>query len=125
MGYLIDTQIFIWWLDEDRNIKVAIRDVLANPENQIFVSVISGVEISIKHKKQKLKLKTTVERMFEISGFEVLNVNLNHVFMLDKLPSLHKDPFDRILIAQAKTEGLTLITSDPKIWKYKLSLIKA
>lgn len=125
MRYLIDTQIFIWWLDEDSKIKDSIRDVLANPENQIFISVISGVEISIKHKKRKLKLKTTVEKMFEISGFEVLNLNLNHVFVFDKLSPLHKDPFDRILIAQAKAEGLTLITSDKKIWKYKVPLIKA
>lgn len=125
MRYLIDTQIFIWWLDEDRNIKGFIRNILENSENQIFVSVISGIEISIKHKKRKLRLKTTIEKMFEISGFEALSVNLDHVIKLGKLPLYHKDPFDRILISQAKVEGLTLITSDEKILKYKISSIKA
>ena len=88
---------------------------------------MSTIEISIKAKSGKLPLKTSTKQIFEISGFEVLNINLNHIIEFDKLPihKDHKDPFDRILIAQAKVENLTLITSDPKIWKYKMSVLKS
>lgn len=126
MKYLVDTHVFIWWLEGNEKLKNSIRKIIEDKENQVLVSVVSGIETSIKSKSRKLKLKTTLKRMFKIAGLEILNVNLNHVLELDKL-SLHKghnDPFDRILIAQAKVENLTLVTSDPKIWKYKIALLK-
>lgn len=125
MRYLIDTQVFIWWLGDLSKIKDSTRSILENKQNQILVSTITGVEISIKQKLGKIKLKTTLKTMFRLSGFEVLNLNLEHAIKLGELPLYHHDPFDRILIAQAKIENLTLITSDPKIWKYKIPLIKA
>lgn len=125
MRYLLDTNIFLWWLDDDRRLKGAIRSVLGDPNNQIFVSVVSAWEISIKHKAGKLPLKTTVKRCFEVSTFEVLNINLSHIVRLDTLPIHHKDPFDRLLVAQSKGENLTFITTDEKIWKYNLSFLKA
>lgn len=127
MHYLIDTHIFIWWLSGNKKLKSSIRKILENNENHIVASVINGIEISVKARTRKIKLKTTVERMFEISGLKVLDVNLSHVLELDKLPLYknHKDPFDRILIAQARVENLTLISSDEKIWKYDLPLLKA
>lgn len=127
MKYLLDTHIFVWWLEGDKKLKRHIRKLLESSENQVFASVINGIEISIKIRNQKLKLKTTVKKMFEISGFEVLDINLNHILEFNKLPlhKNHRDPFDRILISQAKVENLTLITSDPKIWKYKISILKA
>lgn len=127
MHYLVDTHIFLWWLNGDKKLKSSIRKILENKENQIVASVVNGIEISIKSKTRKIKLKTTVEEMFKISGFKVLDVNLSHTLELDKLPlhSNHKDPFDRILISQARVENLTLITTDEKIWKYDLPLLKA
>lgn len=127
MRYLIDTHIFLWWLNGDKRLKTPIREVIENKENQIIASVINGIEISIKTKRTKIKLSTTIDRMFEISGFKVLDVNLSHVLELDKLSLYknHKDPFDRILISQARVENLTFITSDEKIWKYDLPLLKA
>lgn len=125
MRYLIDTQVFIWWLEDLNKLKDSTRSILENKQNQILVSTITGVEISIKQKLGKIKLKTTLRTMFNISDFEVLNLNLDHALQLGQLPIYHNDPFDRILIAQAKVENLTLITADRKIWKYKLPLIKA
>lgn len=127
MRYLLDTHIFIWWLNNDKRLKTSIKKIIENKENQIVASVINGIEISVKSKTRKVKLKTTVETMFKISGFEVLDVNLNHVLEFDKLPlhKNHKDPFDRILISQARVENMTLITSDEKILKYNLSFLKA
>lgn len=127
MKYLVDTHVFIWWLEGNKKLKNSIRKIIEDQENKVLVSVVSGIETSIKRKSRKLKLKTALKRMFKISGFEILNVNLDHVLELNRLP-IHKDhgdPFDRILISQAKVENLTLITSDPKIWKYKISLLKA
>lgn len=125
MKYLIDTQVFIWWLENLEKLKDSTQSILENKQNRIFVSAITGVEISIKQKLGKIKLKTNLRTMFNISDFEVLNLNIDHVLQLGKLPLHHKDPFDRILIAQALVENLTLITADKKIWKYNLRLIKA
>lgn len=101
------------------------RKVIGDGKNQIYVSVANAWETSIKNRNGKLPLKTTLKECFNISTFAVLNIDLEHILMLDKLPLHHKDPFDRILIAQAKAEGLILITSDQMIWKYELPLIKA
>ena len=127
MKYLIDTHTFIWWLEGNEKLKKSLRQLLESSESQIFVSVVTGIEISLKSRTKKLNLKTTIEKMFEISRFKILNIEFSHVLEFNKLPihKYHKDPFDRILIAQAKVENLTLITSDPKIWKYKISLLKA
>lgn len=123
MRYLLDTNIFLWSLNDDPRLKDAIRKTLEDPGNEIYVSVANGWEISIKHRLGKLPLKTTILECFKKSNFSVLSINLEHILQLDKLPSYHTDPFDRILIAQAKAEGLTLITSDQKFTKYNLSLI--
>lgn len=127
MHYLLDTDVLLWWLDNDKRLKDSIKQIINDRENRIYVSVVSGIEISIKHKLGKLPLKTTVRRIFEIADLDILNINLDHVLEFNKLPlsKKHKDPFDRILIAQAKVEWLTLVTSDPKIWKYKVSLFRA
>lgn len=127
MKYLVDTHVFIWWLEGNKKLKNSIRKIIEDKENQVLVSVASGIETSIKRKSRKLKLKTTLKRMFKIAGFEILSVNLDHVLELNKLPihKDHRDPFDRILISQTKVENLTLITSDPKIWKYKVTILKA
>ncbi|MBI3290231.1 type II toxin-antitoxin system VapC family toxin [Candidatus Microgenomates bacterium] len=127
MRYLLDTNILLWWLDDDRKLKPLVRNVIQDKKNQILISIISGIEISIKNKLGRLPLKTNVKRIFEKSGFDILSVNLDHILKFDKLPihKDHKDPFDRILIAQASEEKLTLITSDNKFQKYKLSLLKS
>lgn len=127
MKYLLDTNILLWWLEDNKKLKTSVRSIIKDSKNQILISVSSGIEISIKNKLGKLPLKTTLNRIFEASHFAVLDINLNHLFELNKLPFYtdHKDPFDRILISQAKVEKLTLITSDSKIWKYKVPVLKA
>lgn len=126
MKYLVDTHIFLWWLNNEKRLKTSIKEILTNSDNKILVSVITAWEISIKLTvSSKIKLKTTIEDCFEKAGFEILNVNFPHVIYLTKLVNHHKDPFDRMLIAQAQSEGATLITGDTKIWKYKINLVKA
>ena len=120
MRYLLDTHIFLWWLADDKKLLEKPRELIKNPDNQIFISVASAWEMSIKSKIGKLSLKTTIHDCFEGSGFLVLDLLLTHVLELDKLPPYHQDPFDRILIAQSKVENLILISDDMKIKKYDI-----
>lgn len=124
MRYLVDTNVFLQWLNADKKLKDPVLEILKDPHNQIYVSIASGWEISIKNRSGKLPLKTTLENCFSLSEFEILSINLNHVLKLNKLPNLHKDPFDRIIISQAIAENLILITSDKKIFRYKVDLVK-
>lgn len=123
MRYLLDTHILLWWLGDEQKLTNYIKEIISNPDNQIFISVASGWEIVIKQRSGKLPLKTTVQECFTKANFEILNINLNHILFLDKLPLYHHDPFDRILIAQAQVENLTFITSDEKIKKYKIKVV--
>lgn len=124
MRCLLDTHIFLWWLENDKRLKKSSRRVIEDPKNQIFASVANAWEISIKQKVGKLPLKTTIHECFKKSGFEIVPITLGHVLLLDTLPLHHKDPFDRILISQAKTENLVLITDDEKMAKYKIRTFK-
>lgn len=122
MRYLVDTHVFLWWLNADKRLKKSTREIIEHPNNQIIASVVNGWEISIKRKTRKLTLKTTVEECFKLASFEVLTISLNHILKLDTLPLYHKDPFDRLLIAQAMVEKLTIITDDTKIRKYNIDV---
>ena len=127
MRYLLDTSIFLWTLNGDKKLKNGIKKIIQDPKNQIFISIASAWEISIKNRSGKLPLRTTLSKCFEISGFKTLDISLIHVLEFDKLPLYkdHKDPFDRILISQSRVGNLTFITTDEKIWKYDLTLLKA
>ena len=122
-GYLLDTHIFLWSLDEIKRLTKEVTKILKDPRNRIFVSVATAWEISIKQKKGKLPLKTTLEECFRKSNFEILEIKLPHILQLENLPTYHKDPFDRILVAQAIVEKLMIITEDGKIKKYDVSVL--
>ncbi len=124
MRYLLDTHIFLWWLNDNKQLKESLQIVISNRENQIFVSIVSAWEISLKHRAGKLPLKTTLQRCFELSPFEILAINFDHVLKFDTLPFHHRDPFDRLLVAQAMTEKLTLITADAKIKRYRVKVLE-
>lgn len=126
MKYLLDTHIFLWSLNNDVKLKGSVKKILVDPDELIYISVVSAWELSIKSKTHPgFKLRTPIKEAFNILGFEILPIFFEHALAVEKLPYYHKDPFDRILIAQALVENLTLITSDQKIWKYKIPLIKA
>lgn len=124
-GYLIDTNIFIWWMEKSKKLSKNLFDLLNNPHSQIFLSVASIWEVVIKRKRGKLKLSRDIRTGLEKSGFRLLDIEVSHVLETENLPGLHWDPFDRILIAQAKVENLTLITTDEKIWRYDVDVVKA
>ena len=125
--YLIDTHCWLWWhIDPDRLGKRTIK-LIENQESTIFFSIVSAWEIVIKYNSKKIELPLPpsdyIRKRLEISYMEVIPVNLSHVLQVEKLPDHHKDPFDRLLIAQAITEKLTVITADRQFQDYKIKMI--
>ena len=122
MSFLLDTHILLWFLENNSKLSDRVREVIINPENLIFVSAISAWEISIKQSLGKLIAPGNLEEALRFSRFEVLSMTLAHGIKVADLPLHHKDPFDRMLIAQALIEGLTIITVDQKFKFYNVPL---
>lgn len=123
-GFLLDTHIFIWWMEDKKRLSKNLFNILKNPKNSVFLSSAVIWEIVIKKAKRKLKTSITLEKGIENSGFIILPIQMAHVLGTQKLPNHHADPFDRILISQSQVEKLTLISSDQKIWKYDIDILK-
>ena len=123
--YLLDTHIFIQWMEKNPSLNNKISDYISNPDNTVYLSLVSIWEITIKKKLKKLHPPKSWKKDIKNTKFNLLSVSLEHVFKLDTLPLLHKDPFDRMLVAQAKEENLHIITADKKIWEYKVKILKA
>jgi PIN domain nuclease of toxin-antitoxin system len=122
---LLDTQVLIWsWIDRSQLSLIAI-DAIEDEANDVFVSVVSAWEIEIKRAKGKLQIPHDLEAGLSVQGFQSLQVGLRHVLAVESLPRHHRDPFDRMLIAQAQLEGMTLITSDRTIRKYPVAVFPA
>ncbi|OGH47217.1 MAG: hypothetical protein A3A51_01660 [Candidatus Levybacteria bacterium RIFCSPLOWO2_01_FULL_39_10] len=122
--FLIDTQVFIWLMEKSNKFPSSLFDVLSSPQNQIFLSVASVWEIIIKKEKKKLKLSANIKADAVKSGFSILPIEMEHVLGIEKLPHIHKDPFDRILIAQSKVERLIFITVDKTLHRYNTKFLK-
>jgi len=118
MKYLLDTHILIWWAENNKKLKPRYKEIIADPVNMIFISVVSVWEVIIKTKLKKIRLKTSIEKIIERYGFHILDIRIDHVLELNKLKDYHKDPFDRLLITQSKVEDLTLLTDDKLINQY-------
>ena len=127
MRILIDTQCFLWFLGSTKQLGIKAQEVLADPDNELFLSAASAWEISIKYGIGKLKLPDLPElyipQKLLNNGITGLPVEFTHVLQVHSLPLIHKDPFDRLLIAQAQAESLTLLTADPILFKYKVAFI--
>jgi len=121
MRFLVDTQIAIWALLDDRRLGESAREALGDLTNECVFSVSSIWEIAIKRALKKpgfLHDPREIRRQLLANGYEELTIQSQHVVEVDSLPLLHRDPFDRILIAQAMVERLTLLTADAVIAKY-------
>lgn len=126
-NYLIDTHCWLWWhMDPDRLSRQAF-ELIEDGETSISFSVVSAWEIVIKYSLKKLKLPLHpyeyIPKRLEISYMDVLPVQLEHALQVEKLPDHHKDPFDRLLIAQAVAENLTVISSDRQLQSYNIDLV--
>lgn len=123
MRLLLDTHVLIWW-DEGARLSRAANEAI-RAADQVYVSAVSGWEIAIKTSLGRLKPRRTVADAVAESGFEELPVLLRHAEELAELPLHHRDPFDRMLLAQAVADGLTLVTRDVSLRRYRVPLIAA
>ena len=127
MRALLNTHAFIWWVTDDSQLSANARNVIADSGNILFLSVVSAWEIVIKNKLGKLTLPEPVEQYIPgrlaINRFESLPIQMSHVLQVASLPSIHRDPFDRILIAQSQVENLPIVTIDQQITQYLVQTI--
>ena len=127
MRALLDTHVFVWATSDERRLSDVARTILADGENEIFLSAVTAWEIAIKHAKGRLDLKdapeTYVPDRMELFGFRSLSVEVGHALRAGALPPVHRDPFDRLLIAQSQLERLPILTSDPNIGRYDVEVI--
>ena len=124
MQYLLDTHTFLWSISGDARLGKNAREVISNPNSKLFFSLASYWEICIKISLGKLKLKDgwpeILDREMQNLGILKLNIHKAHLLGLGTIPFHHRDPFDRLLICQARTENLTFITADENIRKYEV-----
>ncbi len=118
MRLLLDTHFILWWLGDDPSLGDRGRDLISTPENLIFFSAASIWEIRIKQGIGKLDLPDDFADVLANQAFEPLAVTVGHAHALRDLPPLHRDPFDRLLIAQARCERLTILTRDHVLGRY-------
>ena len=125
MILLLDTHTLIWALEDNPALSAAAREAIIDGNNIVFVSAVSVWEISIKKALGKLDAPDTLLEEIERHRFTPLEIALEHGDRAGKLPPIHLDPFDRMLIAQAQSEQLTLVTRDPEIQKYRVHCLVA
>jgi PIN domain nuclease of toxin-antitoxin system len=127
MRLLLDTQVFLWFLDDSARMPAGVRAALGASEHVVFVSPVSVWEIAIKASMGRLEIADEdVARLPELidrAGFDELPVLARHAAGVHALPSHHRDPFDRLLVAQARAESLTIVTTDPAFRAYDVALL--
>jgi PIN domain nuclease of toxin-antitoxin system len=123
-GFLLDTSVVLWIVSARDKIPSRVRRALSLPDAALFVSVASAWEIVLKHQSGKLvfgvRLEEILDQILYRSTWTILPISSQYLPGLAGLPPIHKDPFDRILVAQAQFEQLTLVTADKQIRKYKV-----
>jgi len=125
MSLLLDTHVLLWWLAEDVSLSEHVADVIDTEKAEVFVSSVTGFEIATKKTLGKLEAPDDLEQELTQSGFTILPVTMRHGLVAGALPMHHKDPFDRLLIAQAQCEGLTLVTADPALRSFEVGILPA
>jgi len=119
---LLDTHAFLWWVGDTRGLSRKARSAIGSGRNECFVSVASGWEIAVKVSLGNLRIESSLDRFLPeqlaANGFQPLAIDLKHTARVATLPFHHRDPFDRLLAAQALEEELAMVTADPVFAKY-------
>ena len=126
MRLLLDTHAFLWWADTPEKLPGSVVTLCKDPETTLLVSVASAWELQIKAQLGKIRFSTSLEQLFQTqqaNGVLVLPVELPHVIQLGALPLHHKDPFDRLLIAQSMVEDTHLVSADAAFKDYSIKLL--
>jgi PIN domain nuclease of toxin-antitoxin system len=125
MRLLLDTHVLLWALGLPEELRPDARRAIADPSNDVLVSTASAWEIAIKRALGRLDAPDDLAEALEVVGFDELPIRLEHALAVERLPPHHRDPFDRMLIAQALSEGLTIVTRDPRFAAYGVPLLAA
>ena len=126
MQLLIDTHILIWFLEGSKSLSKQRQQIIVNPNNDVFVSIASLWEIAIKISIEKLTLAKSladVIKQIAVQSIEILPISPEHTLQVSILPFYHRDPFDRIIIAQSQVENLSIMTSDGEFGKYGITIL--
>lgn len=126
MELLLDTHVLIWFITNDKKLQTNFKKLIENKENKCFVSIVSYWEMSIKYALARLELGVDLKRIFEIideTGLDPLPISVKHIIFNSRLEFHHRDPFDRLLIAQAQAEQLTILTKDEHFAKYDVKIL--
>ncbi|MBA3785258.1 MAG: type II toxin-antitoxin system VapC family toxin [Acidobacteria bacterium] len=127
MNLLLDSHTFVWWRDEPHKLSHIAFAEISNPNNDVFLSVVTVWELQIKIALNKFtikgKLENAVKDEQQNNGFQILPIQVSHALYLENLPPHHKDPFDRLLISQAIVENMTLVSADKDFAKYQVNLL--
>lgn len=122
MRLLLDTHVFLWWLADDHKLSKNGRAIIASPDNDVLVSSASLWEISIKAVLGRLEIELDdLEDTIARNGFRSLPISFRHALTAGRLPAIHRDPFDRMLVAQASAEELRVVSHDRVFERYGLS----
>jgi PIN domain nuclease of toxin-antitoxin system len=123
VSLLLDTHVVLWWLSADERLPAELKQRL-DDDPDVWVSPVTLWEVTIKESLGKLESRSNLANAIVRSGFRRLSITFEHAITAGRLPPLHRDPFDRMLIAQARCEGLTLVTRDAQIHRYDLDLLR-
>jgi PIN domain nuclease of toxin-antitoxin system len=125
MNLSLDTHVLLWALSSPERLSKAVRNAIEDPANIVFVSAAAAWEIEIKLALGKLRAPSDLVNQLAAANFQELPITIGHALAVKQLPNLHRDPFDRIMLAQAKAAGLTFVTSDPEILRYPGAFLRA
>ncbi len=125
MDLLLDTHVFLWWDSADPQLGTAARNAIADPDNTVFVSAASVWEIAIKRQIGRIFYTASPSAAITQNGFVPLPIIPEHAEHIETLPALHKDPFDRVLVAQARLTSMTLVTADSAVAAYPVATLWA
>jgi len=127
MKALLDTHTFLWWIANDPQLSLRARQIMVDSATELFLSVASGWEIAIKSHLGKLRLPPDLQgfvaEQVRVNGIQVLPIEMMHVLHVHTLPDHHRDPFDRLLVAQSQLEKMPILTGDAQIGRYAVTVI--
>lgn len=125
MNLLLDTHVVLWWLADAPELSAGARDAIAERSNVVHVSAVTAWEIVVKRALGKLEIPDRWEQAIERERFSTLAVTWRHALRVGELPDIHRDPFDRLLVAQALVEDLTLVSRDAILDRYGIPTLRA
>jgi len=127
MRALLDTHTFLWWIMDSPKLSSRVRKIISDGKNELFLSAASGWEIAIKAQLGRIQIpdkpELFISEQMVANAIQGLPIQISHAVHVYNLPTHHRDPFDRMLVAQAQLEGLAILTNDPQISLYPVKVI--